>query len=168
MARNVEIKARAGDFRKLMAVAERLSRTSGQLIEQEDTFFHVFKGRLKLRTFSPSEGELVYYEREDQRGPTESRYLIARTADPSALKETLAAALGVRGIVRKRRHLYLVGQTRIHLDEVDGLGHFIELEVVLDPGQDVREGQRIAEHLMAELEIEDDELLDKAYIDLVE
>lgn len=168
MGSNIEIKARARDYRALRSIAERLSGGSGQLIEQEDTFFLVPKGRLKLRAFSPTEGELIYYERKDAEGPTQSLYSIAPTSDPASLKATLAGALGIRGTVRKKRFLYLVGQTRIHLDEVEKLGWFLELEVVLEPGQEIREGETIARELMAQLNIPDEDLIDTAYIDLLE
>ena len=77
-------------------------------------------------------------------------------------------ALGVLGCVRKTRELFLVGQTRIHLDEVEGLGVFAELEVVLLDGQDPQDGVLIATDLMCELGIRDDDLIDGAYIDLLE
>lgn len=76
-------------------------------------------------------------------------------------------SLGVRGVVRKKRALYMVGQTRIHLDEVEGLGAFVELEVVMQPDQSQTEGIQIARELMAKLEIQDTELVDHAYIDLL-
>jgi len=76
--------------------------------------------------------------------------------------------LGVRGVVVKTRHLYLAGQTRIHLDEVAGLGSYMELEVVLRPGQSDAEGQAVAEALMASLGIQPGDLLEGAYMDLLE
>ena len=167
MGSNIEIKARLGDFEKTRAVAEELSGGPGRLIEQEDTFFHVPRGRLKLRVFSPTAGELIYYERPDGKGPTQSQYLIARTNEPEALKAALAAALGVRGVVRKKRRLFLVGQTRIHLDDVEGLGRFLELEVVLELGQAPAEGEAIARDLVKQLKVRDEDLIDKAYIDLI-
>jgi predicted adenylyl cyclase CyaB len=90
------------------------------------------------------------------------------TSSPSALKDALAAALGVRGIVRKTRSLYLVGQTRLHVDEVEGLGQFMELEVVLRPEQNDAEGQAIADDLMVKLGVAESDLLEGAYMDLLE
>ncbi len=84
------------------------------------------------------------------------------------MKSALSVALGVRGVVRKTRTLYLVGQTRIHLDEVAGLGDFMELEVVLHPGQTDEEGQAIARDLMTRLGVEEKDLLEGAYMDLLE
>jgi len=167
MAANVEIKAKVDDLQKLKSIAERLGGGPERILEQEDTFFHVPNGRLKLRALGPTHGELIYYEREDVAGPKPCNYLIARTADPAALKATLTAALGVRGVVRKIRHLHLVGQTRVHLDEVEGLGNFLELEVVLQPGQSPEEGRRIAEGLMRQLGIDESQLIRGAYIDLL-
>jgi predicted adenylyl cyclase CyaB len=73
----------------------------------------------------------------------------------------------VRGIVRKQRALFLAGQTRIHLDEVEGLGSFVELEVVLQAHQSHADGVQIARGLMAKLEIQDSDLVEQGYIDLL-
>jgi len=168
MPTNTEIKARVHDLPALRQRAEELSDTPVQIIPQEDTFFNTPHGRLKLRQLTPQHGQLVYYERPDTAGPKQSKYLIAETTDPAALKATLSAALGVRGVVRKKRHLYLVGQTRIHLDEVEGLGQFMELEVVMRSGQSDADGQAIAKDLMEKLGITESDLLEEAYMDLLE
>src|SRR5512142_476584 len=118
MPANIEIKARARDVADLSRRAAALSDTPLQLIPQEDTFFNVPHGRLKLRQLAPDRGQLIYYERNDTAGPKRSNYYIAETSDPAALKTALAAALGLRGVVRKTRSLYMVGQTRVHVDEV--------------------------------------------------
>ena len=168
MPTNVEIKAVVPDVAHLRARAELLSGTPGQEIPQEDAFFRVPQGRLKLRELSPEQGELIYYEREDARDPKPSRYLIARTREPAALRAVLAAALGLRGVVRKRRVLYRIGQTRLHLDQVEGLGSFLELEVVLAGDQDTALGTAIAAELMEQLGIARSDLVPCAYIDLLE
>jgi predicted adenylyl cyclase CyaB len=90
------------------------------------------------------------------------------TSEPSAIKAALTAALGVRGVIRKRRTLYLVGQTRVHLDEVEGLGEFMELEVVLRPEQSNAEGQDIAQDLMTRLGVRKEDLVEGAYMDILE
>jgi predicted adenylyl cyclase CyaB len=168
MPANIEIKARARDFAELHRRAEALSDTSVQIIPQEDIFFQTSKGRLKLRILAPGRAQLVYYERPDQDGPKRSNYSIFETKEPENLKATLSLALGVRGVVRKKRHLYLVGQTRVHLDEVEGLGEFMELEVVLRPDQSDSEGQSIAQDLMTRLGVREEDLLEGAYMDLLE
>jgi predicted adenylyl cyclase CyaB len=167
MPTNVEIKARARNSARIKALAEALASTSSQRIEQEDIFFVVPRGRLKLRILSSISAELIYYEREDRPGPKESRYSIFRTSEPDSLKAVLQKSLGIRGIVRKQRTLYLAGQTRIHLDDVEGLGSFVELEVVMRANQSPADGVQIARGLMAQLEIPDSDLIEQAYIDLL-
>lgn len=168
MPANIEIKARVEDFEAMRSIADSLSDGPVEVIPQEDTFFQTPRGRLKLRVFSPQSGCLIYYERTDQDGPKRSDYTLARTHDPEALKAALTLALGLRGVVRKTRYLYMVGQTRIHLDKVEGLGDFLELEVVLHDGQSDAEGQVIAEDLMQALGVERTALLEGAYMDLIE
>ena len=168
MASNIEIKARVDDFAALKARVESLSDQPLRIIPQEDTFFNTDKGRLKLRLLAPNQGYLIYYERPNQDGPKRSDYYLSKTEEPETLKNVLTLALGVRGVVRKTRHLYMVGQTRIHLDEVEGLGHFMELEVVMQAGQSEAEGQSIAEDLMRRLGVREDALLEGAYMDLLE
>jgi len=167
MLKNVEIKARVGNPARIKTLAGALARTPSQLIVQEDIFFVVPRGRLKLRIFSTNSAELIYYEREDGPSPKESRYSLSRTSEPEALKAVLQMSLGVRGIVRKERTLYLVEQTRIHLDKVEGLGSFVELEVVMQLNQSHADGVQIARELMAKLEIQDSDLVEQAYIDLL-
>jgi predicted adenylyl cyclase CyaB len=113
-------------------------------------------------------GQLIYYERPDQDGPKRSDYYISETSNPQALKKVLGLAYSIRGVVIKTRYLYMVGQTRIHLDDVEGLGQFMELEVVMCEGQTDAEGQRIVEDLMQKLGILKEDLLEGAYIDLME
>jgi predicted adenylyl cyclase CyaB len=168
MPSNIEIKARARDFDEIRRRAEELSDTPVEVIPQEDTFFNTSKGRLKLRILSPDKGQLIYYTRPDQEGPKRSDYHISLTSDPENLKHVLELAYGIRGVVRKRRYLYVVGQTRVHLDDVEGLGQFMELEVVMREGQSDIEGQVIAEGLMTALGVERSDLLEGAYMDLLE
>jgi len=168
MPANIEIKARARNFADLRRRAEALSDTPAQVIPQEDTFFHTARGRLKLRQLAPQRGQLVYYERTDASGPKRSNYHIFETQDPESLKTALSLALGIRGVVRKTRTLYLMGQTRLHLDEVEGLGEFMELEVVLRPEQTDAEGQAIARDLMTRLGVREEDLLEGAYMDILE
>ena len=168
MPTNIEIKARVRDFPELKRRAEAISDLPLEVIPQEDTFFVTSKGRLKLRVLAPDRAQLVYYERPDQDGPKRSDYFIFNTNDPENLKTALSLALGIRGVVRKTRYLYMVGQTRVHLDDVEGLGQFMELEVVLRDDQSDAEGQAIANDLMKKLGIEPTDLIEGAYMDLLE
>ena len=171
---NVEIKARVHDMAALRARASALSGTDGEVLLQDDTFFHQAKGRLKLRVIRkpgdpasapPPPAELIYYERPDSAGPKTSRYSIARTDRPGELRATLALALGEKVRVEKERVLYLVGQTRVHCDTVTDLGTFMELEVVMREGQSAEEGEAIARDLMGKLGIAEGDLITGAYAD---
>jgi len=168
MPSNIEIKARVRNFEEMRQRAEKLSDMPLQVIQQEDTFFNTEMGRLKLRVFAPERGQLIFYARPDQEGPKRSDYHIYETADPENLKRVLELTYGIRGVVRKTRYLYIVGQTRVHLDDVEGLGQFMELEVVMQMGQSDAEGQAIAEGLMTGLGVERSDLLEGAYLDLLE
>jgi predicted adenylyl cyclase CyaB len=168
MGRNVEIKARVRDLSVLRGRVESLADGPGEVLDQEDVFFHAPKGRVKLRTFPGGGGELIAYDRPDEAGASLSEFHIHRTDNPVGLKSFLSDVLGVRGVVRKRRLLYRIGQTRVHLDEVDGLGAFLELETVLTDTQSEEEGVRIANGVLARLEIPDEDRIDCAYIDLLE
>ena len=167
MARNIEIKARVDAPSALFERAQAIADHGPVEIVQDDTFFACASGRLKLRILSDTEGHLIHYERSDTQQPKESRYSIVPTATPHALREALTRALGSRGRVRKRRLLFLLGNTRIHLDDVEGLGHFMELEVVLNDGESAAYGAGVARDLMRRLDIREDQLVDCAYVDLL-
>ncbi len=124
--------------------AARLADSGPEIIHQEDVFFRCEGARLKLRIFDPEHGELILYERPNQSGAKLSRYSIARTSTPRVLLDILSRTLGRLGTVKKIRTLYLAGQTRIHIDQVEGLGDFLELEAVLRDGQSEDEGRQIA------------------------
>ena len=169
MNRNVEIKAKVASLDATERRVRTLADEGPAVLEQEDTFFVCPYGRLKLRRIADAtEAELIYYERPDTPEPKESRYAIHRTLDSTGLHAVLSTALGVRGVVRKRRVLYHVGATRIHLDQVEGLGEFVELEVVLQPSQRISEGMAVAHDLMDRLGISQADLAHQAYIDLLE
>ena len=145
-----------------------LSPHSFELLCQSDTFYHVPSGRLKLREFKDGRAEFISYMRADRPGPKHCSYVIFQCPNAQSLHEVLLRSLGVRGTVRKSREVIHIGQTRVHLDEVDGLGKFLELEVVLEPEQSVEDGETIASQLMSEFEINSDSLIEGAYIDLLE
>jgi predicted adenylyl cyclase CyaB len=167
MPRNVEIKARIESVASLRPRAAAIADHGPTEIAQDDTFFACDTGRLKLRAFADGTGELIFYRRADQQGPKASFYLLSRTAEAGALRELMTQACGVTGRVRKDRTLYLAGQTRIHLDEVAGLGSFLELEVVLEDGESVEAGVRTAHEIMAKLGVHTSQLVEGAYVDLL-
>lgn len=165
---NVEIKARIRDLDAFAARLKALKPEKPRVFLQEDVFFKVSRGRLKLRLLGPRTGELIFYDRPDAAGPKLSSFEIVRTSDPAGLRAVLTAAFGVRGVVRKVRLLARAGQTRIHLDAVSGLGLFAELEVVLRPGRAAADGEAVARALMKKLNIRPADLVAGVYLDLLE
>ena len=168
MACNIEIKAYSVDFSSQFRLAEVLCGKPEDQFIQEDTYFQAGSGRLKLREFADGSAELIQYQRADSTAATQSSYLMASVDDPETMKAALTAALGIRGVVSKNRTLFLHGQTRLHLDRVDRLGEFIEIEVVLRSKQQSTEGEKIAAQLMTAMQIAPDQLIEFSYIDLLE
>ncbi len=167
MPKNVEIKARLRDREGVEILVGARADHGPELIVQEDVFFPCEAGRLKLRTFSDDRGELIFYRRLDIEGPTESEFFKTSTSDPAAMTLAMSAALGTLGVVRKRRTLYLVGQTRVHLDEVEELGDWLELEVVLEDGQSADDGAAVAREFMRAIGVREADLEARAYIDIL-
>lgn len=168
MARNIEIKIQVRELDSIRTRARSLASNPSEVLEQIDTFFVVPSGRLKVREFSDGTGELISYQRPDQRGLKESVYTRYSCQNARALLETLSKVLPIRGTVLKRREVFLVGRTRIHLDQVHNLGSFVELEVVLTDGESAEYGKHVAHELLHQLKIPDTGLLAQAYIDLLE
>ena len=168
MARNVEIKARIANLEALEARIAIVAEKGPAEIVQDDTFFNCNQGRLKLRTFPGGHGELIFYQRADESGPKESFYLISTTREPDKLREVLSQAYGSCGRVKKQRMLYFSGRTRIHVDRVENLGDFLELEVVLEEKDSLETGFREARSILADLGVEEEQLVEGAYVDLLE
>jgi len=167
MKRNVEIKARLADPEKAKSLLDALGAKECGVLIQHDTFFHCKTGRLKLRVHADGTGQLLYYERPDVVEAKISRYVISDTDRPAELLAVLSAALGITGEVRKTRLLYTIGQTRVHLDRVEGLGDFVEIEVVLNPSQKEEHGKEIAAGMMHSLGIIDKDLVSCAYVNIL-
>ncbi len=173
MARvNVELKARDRDPEATAARCLALGASDEGVLAQRDTYFVARHGRLKLRVEQGGDGgELIAYRRPDGLEPVESAYVLAPVAAPEALAEALDAALGTVVVVAKRRRLFLWEGVRIHLDEVEELGSFVEFEAVLEsdsPG----EGEIAAAHekvarLCESLGVQDGALVSVGYADLL-
>jgi homotetrameric cytidine deaminase len=163
---NAELKARDPDPEATLARCSALGAVDRGVLEQRDTYFLARRGRLKLRD-DPNGAELIAYRRSDDVEPTESSFVRAPISEPALLLEALDAALGTVAVVSKRRRLFLWEGVRIHLDEVEGLGRFIELEAVLPDAGDLATANQKVARLRASLGIEDDALVSAGYADLV-
>ena len=167
-SRNIEIKAVSGNFSEQQKIAESLSSATPEVLNQEDHYFNNPKGRLKLRITAGERGQLIYYERPDETGPKVSSYQIYETDFPEYLLDILSSSCGLRNSVRKTRYLYIYENTRIHLDMVEKLGEFIELEVIMGVEDKYEEGKMKANYLIERLGISEEDLIECSYIDLLE
>ena len=168
MAKNIEIKASIDNISTCISTAKLLSGSDPEVIRQEDYFFNCANGRLKLRIFSSIKGELIFYNRKNESGPKTSEYFISKTNEPNKLLEVLDKSYGTRGVVKKIRKLFLIENTRVHIDQVESLGSFLEFEVILSQHMNIKAGGKIAQKLMEQFGIKNGSLIDCAYIDLIE
>jgi homotetrameric cytidine deaminase len=169
--RNVELKARDPDPARSLERALALGAEDKGEILQRDTYFARARGRVKLREQetggSPFWDELIEYSRADSLDPRTSTYQRVPVADAAPLREALDSAYGTLVTVTKRRRLLLWEGVRIHLDEVEGLGSYIEIEAVADADSDLSGEHEKVERLRAELRIEDENLVGGSYSDLL-
>jgi homotetrameric cytidine deaminase len=165
-ARNVELKAHDEDPGRTLERALAAGAEDRGLLRQRDTYFAVPRGRLKLREEEPGGATLISYERPDDAAERVSDYRLVPVPDPDALRAALTDANGVLTVVDKRRRLLIWdGTVRIHLDGVSGLGTFLELEAVAEPGSDLsREHAQVA-RLRELLDIRDEALREGSYSD---
>ncbi len=168
MSSNLEIKAPVAEPAALRECALRIATEQVGVDEQVDTYFVVPTGRLKLRESSLSGAQLIPYRRPDQDGPRRADYQVIPVDDPAGLKSLLTGILGVHRVVRKRREILLFENVRIHLDHVEGLGDFMELEAVFDgsPAGEAAQQPKVA-WLMKELGIDPATLVEGSYEGLV-
>ncbi len=165
--RNVELKAVDADPARSLAACRALGARDEGLLRQRDTYYAVPHGRLKLREQEPGAAHLVQYERAEQPGQRESRYRIAEVADAAAAHAVLEAALGVECVVAKLRRLFRWHEVRIHLDEVERLGCFVELEAVAAEGSDLSLEHEHVATLRDALAIDDARLVSHGYAQLL-
>ena len=170
--RNVELKARYQDHQAGVTTAIRLGASDADTLRQVDTYFRSADGRLKLREITSRESgesaELIWYARPDRVSARTSQYHIVPVPRPAAVLEMLEAGLGIQVVVRKTRQLFLWENVRIHLDEVEGLGRFLEFEAVLEEGQDEADGYAQLKRLRSEFGIDDNDVVAGSYSDLSE
>jgi adenylate cyclase, class 2 len=150
---NIELKAADADPAASERACRALGAVDGGVLRQRDTYFALERGLLKLREdIAAGTGELIFYLRAHAHGARASSYWRAPASDPAAWRALLGAAHGVSGVVTKRRRLFLHRNVRIHLDDVEGLGCFVELESVLAvPGEESADEARALAEVIAAL-----------------
>ncbi len=163
---NIEIKAKTEDLEKYREIAKKISTQHLGLDRQTDTYFATKKGRLKLRESSLSGTYLIPYLRPDSAHAKKSDYALLTTQDGTKAKELLAELLGVTQVVRKTRDIYLIDNVRVHLDEVERLGKFLEFEAVyFDPLQEAAEFKKVND-LLKIFGVSESDLLKNSYTDM--
>lgn len=167
MARNLEFKARLHDPILARRLAARLSGGPPEVLEQTDTYFRCGQGRLKLREIAGQAAYLVAYERADEAAARLSHYQLVVIENAAGLKTALTTTLGVWGEVRKRREVSLVENVRIHIDQVQGLGDYLEFEAVLTSALEAARAAGQLELLAQQFAVEPSDLEPRSYSDLL-
>ena len=137
-------------------------------LHQIDTYFLSKKGRFKLREIDGEDYELIYYERPDESEPKISTYEIIQLDYDSAkrMKKVLDASMGIKVIVEKKRELWIYKNTRIHLDVVDGLGEYVELETVVKDAE-MKDAEKEHDEVVELLELSQYEKCEMSYSDML-
>ncbi len=164
---NIEIKVRCHNTDSVRKILNELNAVFKGLDHQTDTYFNSKFGRLKLREGNV-ENHLIHYNRENEAGPKDSIVTLYQPNSNSSLKEVLTNALGVLVVVKKAREIYLVDNIKFHIDSVEKLGSFVEIEAIDKAGDIGRE--RLLEqckNFMELFKIQDEDLLDCSYSDML-
>lgn len=167
--RNIEIKVRAPDPGRLTTILrDELRARAAGVLEQRDVFLPSRSGRLKLRFQNDERPQLILYRRADEAGLRVSNYEIVAVEDGEAFLDVARQAWGLGAEVRKTRRLFWLDNIRVHLDQVDGLGCFIEIEAVVDEKHDERTCLEAAQRLLSVLGLDSCAAESRAYVDLLE
>lgn len=164
---NIEIKARCSNAEKVRKYLLNNKADFKGTDQQTDTYFNVRNGRLKLREGN-IENNLIYYERNNQAGPKSSNFILTKIPDAGQLKESLSKANGIKTVVKKKREIYYIDNVKFHIDEVDGLGSFVEIEagnILVDLEKEQLQQQ--CEFYMQQFDIEEKDLIEISYSDML-
>lgn len=166
MAINIEFKAKVTHHHLLATLAAEMGAEKKATLLQHDTYFKVNNGRKKIRHIAGSHNELITYFRADARGARESRYFVKRLIFPVITKFILMIKHGILAEVKKERELWIWKSVRIHLDRVEGLGEFVELEAVVDIAGSMEEAELQCRKTMDNLRITEDNMISSSYCDM--
>lgn len=167
MSENIEFKARVADYEKMKSAMQRITEALPSLLEQKDVYYNVKKGRAKLRTINAGRHELIIYRRNDIAGPKSSKYIRIKVKHYKLVDRIMSGLFGVRGVIRKQRTLFLKSNVRFHLDRVEELGDFMEIEYIVAPLEDKEKARTQVDQLLRALHIREDMLVTHSYIDLL-
>ncbi|MEN9685198.1 MAG: hypothetical protein RLZZ28_984, partial [Bacteroidota bacterium] len=165
---NIEIKAKCFHPEKVEAFLIAAGARFVGLDRQKDSYFHVPSGRLKLRQGN-IENSLIFYQRPDQEGPKQSDFHLSKINDGIATEQLLARALGIKVVVSKNRKIFYLNNVKFHLDEVPGLGSFVEIEAgnLTDPSKTVNDLKEQCAYFMRAFELREEDLINNSYSDML-
>ena len=164
---NIEIKARCNEHEKIRNILKSKDADFKGTDHQIDTYFKVSNGRLKLREGN-IENCLIFYERENQEGPKQSKVTLFNNQPGSSLKEILTKSLGILAVVDKKREIYFKENVKFHIDTVENLGTFMEIEAIDKDGTLGKDKlQKQCEDYMKLFSIAKDDLLSTSYSDMI-
>lgn len=165
--KNVEIKARCTSPDKIRAILNAHDAVFKGTDHQTDTYFATDAGRLKLRE-GTIENNLIFYQRPDTPAPRQSDIHLVPVKETDAMKALLKAALEVKITVEKKREIYFIDNVKFHIDRVDELGSFVEIEAIDEDGSIGEDKLREqCQHYLDLFGIEEDELIAESYSDLL-
>lgn len=164
---NLELKVKCADPALTSHLAENLGAVRQWRRQQIDTYFKVSNGKLKLREEQGETAELIAYYRRDQKNAKISEYDIYAIQDTLHFKQLLGSVMETLAVVKKQRQLYLWKNVRIHIDSVENLGHFLELEAVLDAANDESASSERIQTLMTHFQIKNEDLISVGYFELL-
>lgn len=167
MSFNIELKARCADLNAFEERVKQLPHTFNGLDNQIDTFYHVPKGRLKLRESSLYGNFLIPYVRSDHSGPKRSDYSLLPVSDVPATKRLLNKMFDILITIKKIRKIYLYENVRIHLDQVTGLGNFIEFEAVVESEDVILANRQKIDELIDYFSLRKKDFIPNAYADML-
>ena len=164
---NVEIKAKCKEPGKIREYLQKRGANFKGLDIQTDTYFNVQNGRLKLREGN-IENNLIYYERNDQAGPKDSNFSLVKVENADELKMVLTRSIGVKVVVQKNREIYYIDNVKFHIDDVPGLGSFVEIEAgnMLAPLTQKELEKQCADYMIA-FDLNDEDLIKNSYSDMM-
>jgi adenylate cyclase class 2 len=164
---NVEIKARCADPERVREFLKQHHAEFKGTDHQADTYFNTSNGRLKLREGN-IENNLIYYERKNDAGPKSSHFHLINIPDAKGLKDALQKAMGVKVVVEKKREIWFIANVKFHIDEVPGLGNFVEIEasdLYADKTKEELETQ--CHHYLEKLQIKEEDMISLSYSDML-
>lgn len=164
---NIEIKARCSEPEKIRKLLRERGAGFKGVDNQTDTYYKVPKGRLKLRQGN-IENSLIFYERPDRAGPKRADVRLFTLDKDSAISEVINSALEVLVVVKKKREIYFIKNIKFHIDEVECLGSFVEIEVIDTTGRiGTKKLTQQCDEYMRLFEITKDHLLSNSYSDML-